>query len=168
MAYLRLVRPMPRVLTFLGILLLTSAALASARELVSDSDADEFAQLALNGMWGKALDEHDQPLQPKGDNDRHTIPIPLTDVRRVARAGAPAGIASWAELDWQSYYDAFMKQERRSGRWSGKQIAFIGVLFGVAQGSFEKSCQKMARDQKSREWAADVLADAKRKFLRKV
>jgi len=61
-----------------------------------------------------------------------------------------------------------MKQERRSGRWSGKQIAFIGVLFGVAQGSFEKSCEKMARDQKGREWAADVLADANRKFLRKV
>ena len=158
---------MPRVVAFVAMLLLASVPLAGARELVSDSDADEFAQLALNGMWGKALDEHDRPLQPKDDKDRHTIPIPLTDVRRVARAGAPAGIASWAGHDWQSYYDAFMKQERRSGRWSGKQIAFIGVLFGVGQGSFEKSCEKLERDQKSREWAADVLADAKRRFLRK-
>jgi hypothetical protein len=158
---------MPRVIAFVTIVSLASAALASAHELVSDSDADEFARLTLNGMWGKAMDEHDRPLQPKDDKDRHTIPIPLTDVRRVARAGAPAGIASWAGLDWQSYYDAFMKQERRSGRWSGKQIAYIGVLFGVSQGSFEKSCEKLARDQKSLEWATDVLADAKRKFLRK-
>ena len=158
---------MPRVVTIVAILWLASAALAVARELVSDDDATEFAQLALNGMWGKALDEHDRPLQPKKARDRRTIPIPLGDVRRVARAGAPAGIASWAGLDWQSYYDAFMKQERRSGRWSGKQIAFIGVLFGIAQGSFEKSCEKMERDQKGREWAADVLADAKRKFLQK-
>jgi hypothetical protein len=156
---------MQRVVTLIAILSLASAAADGARELVSDSDADEFAQRALNGMWGKALDEHDRSLQPKDDSDRHTIPIPLSDVRRVARAGAPAGIASWAGLDWQSYYDAFMKQERRSGRWSGKQIAFIGVLFGVAQGSFEKSGEKMVRDQKSREWAARVLADAKRKFL---
>jgi hypothetical protein len=158
---------MPRVVAFVAMLLLASVPLAGARELVSDSDADEFVQLALNGMWGKALDEHNRPLQPKDDKDRHTIPIPLTDARRVAHAGAPAGIASWAGHDWQSYYDAFMKQERRSGRWSGKQIAFIGVLFGVAQGSFEKSCEKLKRDQKSREWAADVLADAKRRFLRK-
>ena len=158
---------MPRVIAFVTLVSLASAALASARELVSDSDADEFARLTLNGVWGKAMDEHDRPLQPKDDKDRHTIPIPLTDVRRVARAGAPAGVASWAGLDWQSYYDAFMKQERRSGRWSGKQIAFIGVLFGVSQGSFEKSCEKLARDQKSLEWATDVLADAKRKFLRK-
>jgi hypothetical protein len=158
---------MTRFVAFIAILLVTSVASAGARELVSDGDADEFAQLALNGIWGKAVDEHDRPLQPKDDKDRHTIPIPLTDVRRVARAGAPAGIASWAGLDWHSYYDAFMKQERRSGRWSGKQIAFIGVLFGVAQGSFEKSCEKIEVDQKSREWAADVLEDAKRKFLQK-
>ena len=158
---------MQRVVTLVAILSLASAAAAGARELVSDSDADEFARLALNGMWGKALDEHDRPLQPKDDKDRDTIPIPLADVRRVARSGAPAGIASWAGLDWQSYYDAFMKQERRSGRWSGKQIAFIGVLFGVAQGSFEESCEKMARDQTGREWATDVLAEAKRKFLQK-
>ena len=148
-------------------MLLLFVCSADAHELVSDTDADEFAQSTLNGMWGKALDEHDRPLQPVDERDRHTIPIPLADVRRVARAGAPAGIASWAGLDWQSYYDAFMKQERRAGRWSGKQIAFIGVLFGVSQGSFEKSCEKMPRDAKGREWAADVLAEAKRTFLRK-
>ena len=159
---------MPRIITVYAVaLVLALVGTADARELVSDSDADEFAQLTLNGMWGKALDEHDRPLEPKDDKDRHTIPIPVADVRRVARAGAPAGIASWAGLDWQSYYDAFMKQERRSGRWSGRQIAFIGVLFGVAQGTFEKSCEKMARDRNGRDWAADVLADAKRKFVRK-
>ena len=159
---------MQRAITLSAVLVvLVFMCSADARELVSSSDADEFAHSALNGMWGKALDEHDRPLQPADERDRRTIPIPAADVRRVARAGAPAGIASWAGLDWQSYYDAFMKQERRSGRWSGKQIAFIGVLFGVAQGSFEKSCEKLERDQKSREWAADVLADATRKFLRK-
>ena len=156
---------MPGVITLVGILWFAVAALAGARELVSEGDADNFAQLALNGMWGKALDEHDHPLQPKDEKDRHTIPIPLADVRRVARAGAPAGIASWAGLDWQSYYDAFMKQERRSGRWSGKQIAFIGVLFGVAQGSFEKSSRQMPSHPTDRAWAADVLAEAKQTFL---
>jgi len=157
----------PVVAAFVVTLLLASVVSAAGRELVSESDADEFAQLALNGMWGKALDEHGRPLQPTDEKDRHTIPIPLADVRRVARAGAPAGVASWAGLDWQNYYDAFMKQERRSSRWSGKQIAFIGVLFGVAQGSFEKSCEKMPRDQKGEEWATDVLAEAKRKYLQK-
>jgi hypothetical protein len=158
---------MPRVIRLVVIWSLCATGFVRASELVSDSDADEFAQGALKGMWGKALDEHDRPLQPKDDKDRQTIPIPLADVRRIARAGAPAGVAMWAGLEWESYYDAFMKQERRSHRWSGKQIAFIGVLFGVAQGSFEKSCASMPRDQKGREWAADVLADAKRKFIRK-
>jgi hypothetical protein len=160
---------MKRVITASAVgLVLAIVCSADARELVSDSDADEFAKAALNGMWGRALDEHDRSLQPVDERDRQIIPIPTADVRRVARAGAPAGIASWAGLDWQSYYDAFMKQERRSRRWSGKQIAFIGVLFGVSQGSFEKSCEKMPRDAKGRDWAADVLADAKRKFLGKV
>jgi hypothetical protein len=132
--------------------------------VVSSCDADEFAQLALNGFWGKALDEHDRSIQPTDEKDRQTIPIPVGDVRRIARAGAPAGVAEWAGLDWQSYYDSFMKKERSSLRWSGKQIAFIGVLFGVAQGSTEKSCEKMPRDEKGREWAAYVLAEAKRKL----
>jgi hypothetical protein len=94
---------------------------------------------------------------------------------RVARAGRLLGFASWAEHDWQSYYDAFKIAGAPSlavfffffflwgfffffvfflgggggggGGFCGaaSRSAFIGVLFGVRQGSFEKSCEKLER-----------------------
>jgi hypothetical protein len=148
--------------TFIILVALASPSWSATKHIFSDKDADEFTQLALNGFWGKALDENDEVVRPKDEKDRKTVPIPHGDARRVAHAGVPAGVAAWAELDWESYYKAFMKKERSSRRWSGKQIAFIGVLFGVAQGSTEKSLEKMPRDQKGREWAAHVLAEARR------
>lgn len=131
------------------------------KHIVPDKQIDEFIQLALTGFWGKAVDENDHPIQPKDELDRKTVPIPIADARRVAHAGVPAGFAAWADLDWESYYKAFMKKERSSGRWSGKQIAFIGILFGVAQGSIEKSLEDTPRDKMARDRAAEILADAR-------
>jgi hypothetical protein len=139
---------------------LGSLSWGAPQQILSNEDADEFARLALNNFWGKAIDENDKPLQPRDETDRKTIPIPQADVRRVVRAGVPAGIAMWAKLGWENYYHVFMKKERSSRRWSGKQIAFIGVLFGVAQGNTEKSLSTTPLDPKGREWAAHVLEQA--------
>jgi hypothetical protein len=140
--------------------LVVASSFASEKHIVSDKETDEFIQLALDGFWGKALDETDRPIQPKDEEDRKIVPIPMADARRVAQAGVPAGIAAWADLDWESYYKAFMKKERSSRRWSGKQIAYIGLLFGVAQGSTEKSLANTPRDKEKLDRAADMLAEA--------
>ena len=128
----------------------------------SDKEADHFTQLALENFWGKAIDETGKPLQPKDDKERKALPIPRSDALRIAHAGVPAGLAVWAGLEWKPYYLAFMQKERRSGRWSQKQIAFIGVLFGVAQGSTEKAFSEHQCDEKHRTWAKQILAEAEK------
>ncbi len=86
-------RPMKLVvITSLAWLLFVSLGGAATHELVSDRDADEFAQIALNSFWSNALDEYDRPIQPTDPRDRHVFPIPIAEVHRIARAGAPAGV----------------------------------------------------------------------------
>src|SRR5437763_15914325 len=127
-----------------------------------DKQADEFAQLALENFWGRAVDEAGKSLQPKDATERKTLPIPKSDARRIAHAGVPAGLAVWAELEWKPYYLAFMQKERRSGRWSQKQIAFIGVIFGVAQGTSEKAFSEHKCDEQHRAWAKQILEEAQK------
>ena len=43
------------------------------------------------------------------------------------------GLALWCGLDWKDTYVGYMQLERKR-QWSEKQIAFVGLLFGVAQG----------------------------------
>ena len=152
--------PFRFVFALLMVLALSSVAIA--QHTITDKEADEVTQLALTGFWGKAVDENNRPIQPKDESERKTVPIPIADAHRVARAGVTAGIAIWAELDWRSYYRAFMKKERSSGRWSGKQMAFIGLLFGVAQAGTEKSLEDTPRDNDGRDRAARMLADAQK------
>ena len=143
------------------LMVLTSICRGYTPAIISDKDADDLTQLALKNFWGKAWDEHEHVIQPENEKDRVTVPVPLADARRIVHAAVPAGVAMWAGLDWESYYKAFMKKERSSRRWSVKQIAFIGVLFGVTQGCTKKSFETMPRDQKGREWATQVLAEAR-------
>ncbi|GEM_PF-6625409 len=66
-----------------------------------------------------------------------------------------------ADLDWQSYYLAFMKKERRAARWNDKQIAFIGILFGTAQHATKDALSKKITEKRGSAWAALVLKQAR-------
>ena len=74
-------------------------------------------------------------VQPVDDAERAAPVIPLADSARVVAAARPVGQAMWCGVEWQPYYLEFMQAERRKP-WSEKQIAFIGVLFGLTQSTF--------------------------------
>jgi len=136
-------------------------SLRVGQELMSEKDRDEIIRSTLNHFWGEAVDSNDKPIQPKDDQDRETVPIPTADAYHVTDAGIPAGVATWAHLDWKSYYLAFMQKERRTRRWSDKQIAFIGVLFGTAQGRIEQELSTRSFDESEGKWATLVLQEAR-------
>jgi hypothetical protein len=136
-------------------------SLQVGQEILSDQDRDYLIRRTLDHFWGEALDSDDKPIQPKDDRDRETIPITTSEAYRVTDAAIPAGVAMWAHLDWEKYYGEFMKKERRTRQWSGKQIAFIGTLFGTVQGWTERTLSKAPPKDEGREWAALALQRAK-------
>ena len=71
-------------------------------------------------------------VDARGQSSSDGFPIPDDDASRVSDSGQFAGYAMACELDWESYYLAFMRAERTK-RWDGEQLAVIGALFGFVQ-----------------------------------
>lgn len=68
--------------------------------------------------------------------------IPLDDARRVVNRGILTAMAEYCGFAWEERsYMPFMQGERASGRWSDKQMAFIGMLHGYMQASILQGVQ---------------------------
>ncbi len=64
--------------------------------------------------------------------------IPLEDGERVVNRGILTATAEYCGLDWQrESYSPFMQGERKKKIWSDKQLAYIGLLHGIAQAAFK-------------------------------
>lgn len=61
------------------------------------------------------------------------LSLPEADMERIREAAVFSETANAAGIEWQPYYIAFMKLERRKD-WTHKQIKFIGMNFGAIQG----------------------------------
>ena len=116
-----------------------------------DALVQSLVAAAQQNFWGRAVLSSGETVQPVDDTERTTPVIPIVDSARVVDAARPVGQAIWCNVEWQPYYLAFMQAER-SKPWSEKQIAFIGVLFGLTQGTFSSaltqrgSCSPEARE----------------------
>jgi hypothetical protein len=138
------------------LLLFLFPGLCHAQQVFSDEHADYLILLTLKNFWGKARLSTGEVVQPKDEKERRMVPIPDKEAVRVVRAATPAGLAMWCGVPWQSYYEAFMKSER-SKPWSDKQLAFIGMLFGVAQGSLAKSVSRSPCKPRDRDGVTRLL-----------
>lgn len=79
---------------------------------------------------------------PETEEQKKTPVIPMTDARRVINVGSESAVAAWCGLEWQySIYLPFMQRERASKRWDDRQIAYIGVLHGVASAMMKKGLE---------------------------
>jgi len=85
-----------------------------------------------------------------------SLPIPRNDAMRIVQSSAAAGLGAWCGVEWQPYYLAFMRSERNRD-WSEEQLTFIGMLFGTAQGSMEKSMARTPCESSDRESVARML-----------
>ncbi len=100
---------------------------------------EQLAQQALSAVWGKAVDIKGNPLTPKSESERTTIPMPPADVERVIRGAAIVGEAIWCGLDWQPQYLRFMQAERRRNSLTDVQAAYTGILFGLTQQTYAQA-----------------------------
>jgi hypothetical protein len=104
------------------------------QQALPDALVQNLVATAQENFWGRAVLSSGEAVQPTDDAERTAPVIPFLDSARVVSAAAPVGGALWCGVEWQPYYLAFMQSERRKS-WSEKQVAFIGVLFGLAQQS---------------------------------
>ena len=129
-----------------------SSSLATAQTGSPDALVRSLVTTAQENFWGRAVLSNGETVQPVDDAERTAPVIPFGDSARVVNGAMPVARALWCGVEWQPYYLMFMQAERR-GSWSEKQIAFIGVLFGLTQGVVSRAliqrgpCSAETRDR---------------------
>ena len=117
---------------------------------VSLEDIKRIVDKTRDSFWGRAVGEDGKLLQPATEGERRTVLIPDADAQRIVNDAVIYGVALWCGVKWEPVYHQYMQAERKR-RWSVKQIAFVGMLFGVAQGTIESSMpRKCTAEEKSK------------------
>jgi hypothetical protein len=131
-----------------------------AQPQIPDAVVQSLVTTAQQNFWGRAVLSSGERVQPVDDAERAAAVIPFADSARVAVAARPVGQAIWCGVEWQPYYLEFMQSERRKS-WSEKQIAFIGVLFGLTQSTFSTALtQRGPCSAEDRENVVKIIGDA--------
>jgi hypothetical protein len=130
-----------------------------AQQALPDAVVQNLVATAQENFWGRAVLSSGEPVQPMDDVERTAPVIPFSDAVRVVGAAAPVGGALWCGVEWQPYYLAFMQSERRKP-WSEKQVAFIGMLFGLAQHAMWNALKQNACPTETREMILRRMGEA--------
>ena len=101
--------------------------------VLQDSARETLMNDALSRFWGRAKLSDGTFVQPENEQERKTLPISNKVANQVLDVGEISGYAEWCGLDWRSQFLAMTAAARRGG-FKEKQVAFIGVLHGTAQG----------------------------------
>lgn len=129
--------------------LLLGMAQANA-EMPPLTDKDALISWVLERFWGNAQDSSGMLIQPESELDRRTVPVPTVVAYRAIEAGEISGLAAWCGLEWKTHYFSLTASARRLGM-SDKQVAFVSMLHGSAQGSTLKgktgSCSDSERNR---------------------
>jgi len=111
----------------------------------------DLVQDVLSSFWGNARDIKGNPIVPKNDEDRKTIPISSSVVDHAINVGEMSGMAKWCGLDWQPNYRALTSYARKQ-KMTDKQVAFISVLHGaslqiIVSAMKSKTCEKEDKEK---------------------
>ena len=101
--------------------------------LIPDPHREDLIQQILGVFWGKARLPGGQFVQPASEEERTTVPISKAAAHRVIDAGEISGLGEWCKLDWERHYLS-LTRAARAGGFTDKQVAFVSVLHGAAQG----------------------------------
>jgi hypothetical protein len=114
-------------------LLLAAICVPAKAAPLPDDERQALIAAVLKNFWGQAKLSDGRFAQPASEEERHTVPIPNAVVHRALDAGEVSGLAEWCKLDWESHYRALTRAARTAGL-NDKQVAFLSVLHGAAQG----------------------------------
>lgn len=90
-------------------------------------------------------------MQPASEAERSVGPLAKAVAHRALDTGEISGLAEWCGLDWRPNYRALTRAARSVGM-TEKQVAFVSVLHGAAQGSLGAAMAKSGacRDEEQR------------------
>ncbi len=118
------------ILSILSLILFSSYCYA---EIIPKKMHDKVIERAMNNYWSKVRLKDGSYVQPSSEKERKTVPIAKENAAQVIYIGEISSLADWCGLDWQQNFFRVTKAARNNGL-SGKQVAFIGLLHGVAMG----------------------------------
>lgn len=146
-------------------LLLLLHGVASAG-IVPQSVREELFSRALEGFWGRAQMPDGKLILPASEDERRVLPVSNNVANDAFDRGELSGLAEWCGLDWKANFRALTRNARQNGQ-SEKQVAFISVLHGVAQGTVASAmaragpCQPPEREKVRAQLAGLLAREAK-------
>jgi hypothetical protein len=131
------------ILRIAAVLVMASALVVAGekpttRVALSGAQVEDIISHTQAAFWGNAVGPDGQVLSPSNEAERERLLIPHADAVRVVNGAHVYGLALWCNLDWKPVYLKFMEAERAKG-WNEKQIAFVGMLFGMTQAAVKLS-----------------------------
>ena len=124
-------------IVLLGLAVTTAWARGLPKGPLPAVQAEEIIGRTRELFWSHAVGEDGKPLTPTDDQERTALLIPQDQARRVVDDAFDYGLALWCGVEWNPTYLQYMQVERRKSR-NVKQVAFIGMLFGVTQGTIKR------------------------------
>lgn len=91
----------------------------------------------------KAKDKNGMFLEPVSVMEKQVGIIPYDEAKLIVDRGVFSAIANACGYDWENEsYLALMGKERASGKWSDRQLAYMGLLHGISMGYVEARMKK--------------------------
>jgi len=152
-------KPSMRLRTLYFVVALLSASKAMA---IDPQQADSIIDYSLQHFWGKAVLMSGAKVQASNEAERSRLPIDRVYAREIVDASVPAGFGEWCNANWKSYYLSYMQFQRhqRQKSLTEVQAAFVGYLFGVAQGEVIRSASKNTCTTDDNKRVEELLANA--------
>lgn len=131
--------------------------------VIPDVERKALLQRTLTSwFWGQARLLDGSLVQPIDENDRKTMPISATTANQVLDVGEISGYAEWCGLDWQSHFLTMTASARQSGL-GQKQMAFVGVVHGLAQGIVFDTLKSKTCGDKERAMVLKMMSNSPNK-----
>lgn len=140
----------------IGIFLFFCISITASAGLLPQESREELIQTAFANFWGKVTLSNGNFVQPDSEADRSTIPISTPTANHVISVGELSGIAQWCDMDWQAHFLSLTAKARQQGL-SDKQVAFIALLHGVAQGTVYSTLKSKPCAAEEKSMAETVL-----------
>ena len=141
---------------YLITLLLALASVPSWAGVLPDSAREQLLKDTLSQFWGRAKLSNGSLVQPDSEQERNTLPISIAAANQVFDVGETSGYAEWCGLDWQSHFLTMTAAARKSG-FKEKQVAFIGVIHGAAQGIVAEALKSKTCDTQERSRVMEMM-----------
>lgn len=103
---------------------------------------EQFAALARDNIT-RAIGADGQHMPAETPEERAVPLVPDSENLRIVNRGILTGMADYCGFDWrEESFRPFMAAERARQIWTDKQLAYIGLLHGIAQGYSSSGLEK--------------------------